>query len=117
MRNAAFMPASPADCQSNCSAAPSCRRTRLGSESHRRGYLYTERGRFAISDALMPSDDILLEAEEKMMKSAEVVQRDFASVRTSKASPALVENIQAEVYGSLMRVRELASITTPEPRM
>jgi ribosome recycling factor len=65
----------------------------------------------------MPSDDILLEAEEKMMKTEEVVQRDFASVRTSKASPALVENIQAEVYGSMMRVRELASITTPEPRM
>jgi ribosome recycling factor len=65
----------------------------------------------------MPSDDILLEAEEKMMKSEEVVVREFASVRTSKASPALVENIQAEVYGSMMRIRELASITTPEPRM
>jgi len=65
----------------------------------------------------MPSDDILLEAEEKMMKTEEVVVRDFAGVRTSKASPALVENIQAEVYGSMMRIRELASITTPEPRM
>ncbi|HEU5072219.1 MAG TPA: ribosome recycling factor [Verrucomicrobiae bacterium] len=65
----------------------------------------------------MPSDEILLEAEEKMMKSEEVVQREFAGVRTSKASPALVENIQAEVYGSIMRIRELASITTPEPRM
>lgn len=65
----------------------------------------------------MPSDEILLEAEEKMIKTEEVVQRDFASVRTSKASPALVENIQAEVYGSMMRIRELASITTPEPRM
>ena len=65
----------------------------------------------------MPSDEILLEAEEKMIKTEEVVQREFASVRTSKASPALVENIQAEVYGSMMRIRELASITTPEPRM
>jgi ribosome recycling factor len=65
----------------------------------------------------MPSDEILLEAEEKMMKTEEVVQREFAGVRTSKASPALVENIQAEVYGSMMRIRELASITTPEPRM
>lgn len=65
----------------------------------------------------MPSDDILLEAEEKMMKSEEVVVREFAAVRTSKASPGLVENIQAEVYGSMMRIRELASITTPEPRM
>jgi len=65
----------------------------------------------------MPSDEILLEAEEKMIKTEEVVQREFASVRTSKASPALVENIQAEVYGSMMRIRELAGITTPEPRM
>ena len=65
----------------------------------------------------MPSDDILLEAEERMMKTEEVVQRDFSSVRTSKASPALVENIQAEVYGSMMRIRELAGISTPEPRM
>jgi ribosome recycling factor len=65
----------------------------------------------------MPSDEILLEAEEKMMKSEDVVVREFAGVRTSKASPALVENIQAEVYGSSMRIRELANITTPEPRM
>jgi ribosome recycling factor len=66
----------------------------------------------------MPVDDILLEAEEKMMKTEEVVKHEFAGVRTSKASPALVENIQAEVYGgSHMRIRELAGITTPEPRM
>src|ERR1041384_7487754 len=65
----------------------------------------------------MPVDDILLEAEEKMMKTEEVVQKEFAGVRTGKASPGLVENIMVEVYGSHMRIRELAGITTPEPRM
>jgi ribosome recycling factor len=65
----------------------------------------------------MPADDILLEAEEKMMKTEEVVQKEFAGVRTGKASPALVENILVEVYGSHMRIRELAGITTPEPRL
>jgi ribosome recycling factor len=65
----------------------------------------------------MPVDDILLAAEEKMIKTEEVVQHEFAGVRTGKASPALVENILAEVYGSQMRIRELAGITTPEPRM
>jgi ribosome recycling factor len=65
----------------------------------------------------MTLDDILLEAEEKMIKSEQVVVNGFAGVRTGKASPGLVENIQADVYGSLMRVRELATITTPEPRM
>lgn len=65
----------------------------------------------------MAFDDILLEAEEKMIKTEDVVQHEFAAVRTGKASPALVENIQVEVYGSTMRLRELAGITTPEPRM
>src|SRR5881409_1688708 len=65
----------------------------------------------------MPVDDILLEAEDKMIKTEEVVQHEFSGVRTGKASPALVENILVEVYGSQMRIRELAGITTPEPRM
>ncbi|MEP6664650.1 MAG: ribosome recycling factor [Verrucomicrobiota bacterium] len=65
----------------------------------------------------MTLDDILLEAEEKMMKTEEVVQNEFAGVRTGKASPSLVENILVEVYGSQMRLRELAGITAPEPRM
>jgi ribosome recycling factor len=64
----------------------------------------------------MALDDILLEAEEKMTKTEEVVQHEFAGVRTGKASPALVENIMVEVYGSHMRIRELAGITTPESR-
>jgi ribosome recycling factor len=65
----------------------------------------------------MTLDDILLEAEEKMIKTEQVVVNEFAGVRTGKASAGLVENIQAEVYGSMMRIRELGSITTPEPRM
>jgi ribosome recycling factor len=65
----------------------------------------------------MALDDILLEAEEKMSKTELVVQNEFAGMRTGRASPVLVENITAEVYGSHMRIRELASITTPEPRV
>ncbi len=65
----------------------------------------------------MALDDILLEAEEKMTKTEEVVQHEFSGVRTGKASPSLVENILVEVYGSQMRIRELAGITTPEARM
>src|SRR5438132_5528329 len=64
----------------------------------------------------MTLDDILLEAEEKMINTEEVVQHEFSGVRTGKASPSLVENIVVEVYGSNMRIRELAGITTPEPR-
>src|SRR4026209_647860 len=65
----------------------------------------------------MTVDDILLEGEEKMTKPEEVVLHEFAGVRTGKASPSLVENIMVDAYGSQMRIRELAGITTPEPRM
>ena len=65
----------------------------------------------------MSSDEILMEAEEKMIKTETVVVNEFAGVRTGKASASLLENIMVEVYGSQMRLRELAGITTPEPRM
>jgi ribosome recycling factor len=65
----------------------------------------------------MSPDEILLEAEEKMIKTEQVVVHEFAGVRTGKASAGLVENIQVEVYGSMMRIRELAGITTPESRL
>ncbi len=64
----------------------------------------------------MALDDILLEAEEKMEKTEQVVVNEFAGVRTGKASASLVENILVETYGSQMRIRELAGITSPEPR-
>lgn len=65
----------------------------------------------------MTLDDILLDAEEKMSKTEQVVLHEFSGVRTGKASPALVENIMVDAYGAQMRIRELAGITTPEPRM
>src|SRR5436189_3434425 len=64
----------------------------------------------------MALDDFLLEAEDTMIKTEQVVVNEFSGVRTGKASAALVENILVEVYGSHMRVRKLAGITTPEPR-
>jgi ribosome recycling factor len=65
----------------------------------------------------MDVDEILLEAEEKMEKTEKVVLHEFAGVRTGKASPTLVENIMVDAYGTQMRIRELAGITTPELRM
>src|ERR1700733_11294798 len=65
----------------------------------------------------MALDDILLEAEEKMIKSSEVIQAEFAGIRTGKASPDLVTNLMVEAYGSHMRLKELAAITTPDSRL
>src|ERR1041385_5198205 len=65
----------------------------------------------------MSTDDILLEAEMSMEKSVDYMQHEFAAVRTGKASPALVENIDVEAYGATMKLKQLALITTPEPRL
>jgi ribosome recycling factor len=65
----------------------------------------------------MSITQILNEAKEKMTKTEQVLIHEFSGVRTGKASAALVENILVDVYGSQMRVRELAGITSPEPRV
>ena len=65
----------------------------------------------------MALDDILLEAEEKMLKSTEVIQGEFAGIRTGKASPDLVTNLMVEAYGTHMRLKEMAAVTTPDSRL
>jgi ribosome recycling factor len=65
----------------------------------------------------MSTDDILLEAEMAMEKSVDFMVHEFAAVRTGKASPALVENVDVQAYGSAMKLKQLALITTPEPRL
>lgn len=54
---------------------------------------------------------------DKMDKAVEHMKHEFSSVRTGKASPALVENIAIEYYGTTVRLKEMASITAPEARM
>lgn len=65
----------------------------------------------------MSTDDILLEAEMSMEKSVDYMVHEFAAVRTGKASPGLVENVDVHAYGSTMKLKQLALITTPEPRL
>jgi ribosome recycling factor len=65
----------------------------------------------------MSRDDILLEAEMSMEKSLDYLMHEFSAVRTGKASPALVENIDVQAYGSTMKLKQLALITTPEARL
>ena len=52
-----------------------------------------------------------------MEKGFEYTTHEFAAVRTGKASPAIVENIDVEAYGAMMKLKQLALITTPEPRL
>src|SRR5713101_1226215 len=65
----------------------------------------------------MSRDDILLEAEMSMEKSVDYLVHEFSGVRTGKASPALGENIDVQAYGSTMKLKQLALITTPESRL
>lgn len=65
----------------------------------------------------MDLDDVMLEAEAAMEKAVEFMTHEFASIRTGKASPALVENMDVEAYGSSMKLKALALITTPEARL
>ena len=65
----------------------------------------------------MDPDEILLETEATMEKGFDYMNHEFSAVRTGKASPALVENIDVEAYGAQMKLKQLALITTPEPRL
>lgn len=65
----------------------------------------------------MSYDDIALETEDKMMKALEVLQNDFKSVRTGRATPGLVDGVKVDYYGAPTPLKGLAAITVPEPRM
>jgi ribosome recycling factor len=58
------------------------------------------------------------DVRDKMQKTLEVTKQDIATIRTGRATPALVENIVINAYGGTtqMRVMELAQITTPDPQ-
>jgi ribosome recycling factor len=62
-------------------------------------------------------DEIIFTAEEGMEKALDFMKHEFSSVRTGKASPALVEGIDVDAYGSVMKLKQLALISTPEPRL
>src|SRR3979411_2386807 len=64
----------------------------------------------------MTSEEILFEAEMSMEKSVDYMVHEFSALRTGKASPGLVENVDVQAYGSTMKLKQLALITTPEPR-
>lgn len=62
-------------------------------------------------------DELTEYTEEHMMKAVEVMQNDFSTIRTGKASPALVDGMTIDYYGTPTKLKELAGITTPEPRL
>lgn len=57
------------------------------------------------------------DTEEKLKKATESTVRDFAEIRTGRANPAIVEGITVECYGTHMPLKQLATISVPEPRL
>ena len=62
-------------------------------------------------------DETLLESLEKMQKAVEHVAHQFVAVRTGRASPALIERLNVDYYGSPVPLQQLASFQVPEARM
>lgn len=62
-------------------------------------------------------DRISKEAEAKMQAALESVKKQFATIRTGRAHPSLVEGIKVDYYGTKTPIRQLANIATPEPRL
>ncbi len=62
-------------------------------------------------------DDVLLETLEKMGKAVSHTQADFATVRTGRATPAMVERLKVEYYGTEVPLQQLAGFSVPEARL
>ena len=62
-------------------------------------------------------DEVLGELRERMQKSVDALQEDLLSIRTGRASPALVEKLPVEYYGTATPLNQMASIAAPEPRL
>ena len=65
----------------------------------------------------MELKDLMLEQEQRMDKSIESLKHEFASIRTGRASVALLDKIVVDYYGSPTPINQVANISVPEPRM
>ena len=63
------------------------------------------------------SEEILLEADDKMEKAVQHLQQGLSGLRTGKASTSLVDGITADCYGAPTRLNQMALVSTPEPRL
>ncbi len=63
----------------------------------------------------MTADEILLDVEQRMEKAVGVLKTSLAGIRTGRANPGLVDSLKAEVYGSPVPIKQIASVGAPEP--
>lgn len=70
-----------------------------------------------LMNLLTTSKAIKKEVEDKMKRTIEATQREFSTIRTGRAQSSLVEGISIEYYGTPVPLKQLASISTPEPKL
>ena len=63
------------------------------------------------------TDELLVDARERMAKSVESTRHEFGTVRTGRASPALLDRIMVDYYGASTQLKQLATVSAPEPRL
>src|SRR5215813_10288789 len=64
----------------------------------------------------MTTDEILFDAEERMEKAVSIFKDDLRGLRTGRATPALVDGLRVEYYGSPTPLKQMAQISTPDPQ-
>jgi len=62
-------------------------------------------------------DDILNDTEDRMKKSVDTIRQELAAIRTGRANPALLDSIKVDYYGSLIPLKQIANVATPDPRL
>ena len=62
-------------------------------------------------------DDVLSEAKARMGKAVEALRNHLITIRTGRASPALLDRLRVEYYGTLVPLKQVAAIAAPEPRL
>jgi ribosome recycling factor len=62
-------------------------------------------------------DELIEDARERMAKSVEAIRGEFASVRTGRATPALLDRVVVDYYGAQTPLKQLATISAPEARL
>ena len=62
-------------------------------------------------------DEIIEEVKEGMEKAIEALRRDLASIRTGRASTAMLDNVKVEYYGNMTPLNQMSTISVPEPRL
>lgn len=65
----------------------------------------------------MSIPNILKDCRTSMDKGVEAAKREFSSVRSGKASPAMLDTVKVEMYGQMMSMNQVANVSAPEPRL